>query len=108
MQVMNARADAAILAEPQFKAIRTEYRQQLRILHATQPLPGQIYLTHPKFSAQESDAISQALLAYMKTARGQAFLKRGNHGSLSPASDENLQTVQPYALQARDILQRPR
>ena len=108
MQVVNTRADAAILAEQLFKTLRPEYRQQLRILRETRPLPGLVYLTHPKFSVQESDAISQAFLTYVKSVRGQAFLKRGNHGSLSTASDEDLQSVQSYALQARDILQRIR
>ena len=104
MQVINERAEAAILAGQPYAMMRPALRQQLRTVHETQALPGLVYLTHPRLSSQESDAIRKALLAFSSSPKGKLFLKRGNHGSLTPVAHESLLTLEPYVLQTRERL----
>lgn len=100
MLVVRARADAAILAEQPFSTMRPELRAQLRVLHRTRPLPGLVYLTHPRLDARASRTVRDALQQFGRSAEGRALLARGNHGSLVPASADGLAAMRSFAQQA--------
>lgn len=108
MQVINGRADAAILAQQPYSMLRPEFRRLLRTLHQTQALPGLVYLTHPRLSPRESDDIRTALLAFARSAQGKVFLQRGNHGNMNPISADDLLAMKPYAEQTQERLKQIR
>ncbi len=105
MQVVNGRADAAMLGLHPYHLLPAELRPQLRVLAETPPLSSLMYLTHPRLRDAEAQAIRRALLDFAATPGGQAFLQRGGHGSFTPVEGNELQAFRPYALQARDMLQ---
>lgn len=105
MQVINGRADAAVLGMQPFTLARPEVRKQLRVLAETPPLSSQMYLTHPRLRDAEVNAIRKALLAFAATPEGQAFMQRGGYGSFAKVDGNELRAFRPYAIQAHEILQ---
>ena len=105
MQVINGRADAAVLGMQPFTLAPPEVRKQLRVLAETPPLSSQMYLTHPRLRDAEVNAIRKALMAFAATPEGQAFMQRGGYGSFVKIDGNELRAFRPYAIQASEILQ---
>lgn len=108
MQVINGRADAAMMGLHPFRLLPPELRQQLRVLAETPPLSSQMYLAHPRLRDAEAQAVRQALLDFAATAEGQAFMQRGGYGSFVTVDGSELQAFRPYALQAQEMLKQAR
>lgn len=108
MQVVNGRADAAMLGLHPYLLLPPEVRARLRILADTEPLSSLMYLTHPRLPARDVEAVRRGILAFAATAEGARFLRRGGYGSFVPADDSELPALQPYALQAREMLRASR
>jgi phosphonate transport system substrate-binding protein len=104
MQVVNGRADAAILGLQPFHLLPAELRPQLRVLAETPPLSSQMILTHPRLRDTEAQAIRQALLDFAATPAGQAFMTRGGYGNFAAVDGDELRAFRPYALQAQEML----
>ena len=108
MQVINGRADAAVLGLHPYNLLHPELRQQLRVLAETPPLSSLMYLTHPRLRDAEAQAVRRALLSFAATSEGQAFMQRGGYGGFADADGNKLQAFHPYALQAQDMLRTTR
>lgn len=108
MQVINGRADAAMMGMQPFKLLPPELRHQLRVLAETPPLSSQMYLAHPRLRDAEAQALRQALQDFATTPEGRAFMQRGGYGAFVPVEGNELQAFRPYALQAQDMLQKTR
>ena len=108
MQVINGRADAAMLGWHPYNLLPPEQRQQLRVIAETQPLSSLMYLTHPHLRNAESQSIRKALLEFAASSAGQAFMKHGGYGGLSNIEGDELQAFHPYALQAQEMLRAAR
>lgn len=108
MQVINGRADAAILGLPTYRLMPPELRQQLRVLAETPPLSSLMYLTHPRLRDAEAQAVRRTLLSFAATPEGQAFMQHGGHGGFAEVDGNELQAFRPYALQVQDMLRAPR
>lgn len=104
MQVINGRADGAMLAQQTYNLMRPELRQQLRVLAVTPLLPSLIYLTHPRLPVAEVQAIRKALLDFSASPDTQARKHHGSHGAIGPIDDAMLLAIRPYALQAQEML----
>lgn len=104
MQVVNKRADAAMIGHHAYVLMPDDSRSQLRILATTPPLSSLMYLTHPRIRERDAQAIRQALLKFADTPEGQAFLQRGKYGGFVGVDGNGLQAFRPYALQAQEIL----
>lgn len=104
MQVINGRADAAMLGQQPYNLMRPELRQQLRVLAVTPSLPSLMYLTHPRLPAAEVQAIRTALLDFSASPDAQARKHHGYHGAIGPIDDAMLLAIRPYALQAQEML----
>lgn len=104
MQVINGRADAAMLGLHAYKLIPAESRQQLRILAETPPLSSLMYLSHPRLRDAEAQAVRKALLDFAATPAGQAFMQRGGYGGFANVDGDELRAFRPYALQAKEML----
>jgi phosphonate transport system substrate-binding protein len=104
MQVVNGRADAAMLGLHPYNLMPPELRRQLRVLAQTPPLSGLVYLAHPRLADADASAMRNALLAFAATAEGRAHIRKGGYGGFSAVDDKVLQALRPYALQAQEML----
>lgn len=108
MQLVNGRADAAVVGLHPYNLVPSETRRQLRILLETPPLSSLMYLTHPRLRDAEAEAVRAALRDFAATAEGQAFMKSGGYGGFADVDGTELQAFRPYALEAQDILRATR
>ena len=104
MQVINGRTDAAILAEKPYLSMQPDQRRQLRVLVQTRPLPGLVYLTHPRLRDAETRAIGSALVSLNESQDAAIVSHRNSHGELDPVSDNAFRAVRGYTFQAQNIL----
>ena len=104
MQVVNGRADGAMLGLHPYRLLPPELRRQVRVLAETPPLSSQMYLAHARLGDAETRAVSGALLDFAASPAGQAFMRRGGHGGFAGVDGGELRAFRPYALQAREML----
>ncbi len=64
MQVLNGRAEGAMLGMHPYLLMPPDMRQQLRVLIETPPLSSLMYLTHPRLRDAETLSIRKALLRF--------------------------------------------
>jgi phosphonate transport system substrate-binding protein len=105
LQVINGRADAAMLGLHPYKLMPADWRQQLRVLAETPPLSSLMYLTHPRLRDAEVQAIRRALLDFAASPEGKVFMQNGGYGGFSSVDGSELRAFRPYALQAQEMLQ---
>jgi phosphonate transport system substrate-binding protein len=104
MQVVNGRADAAVLGMHPYLLLPPDVRRQLRVLVQSPPLSSLMYLTHPRIRDREAEAIRTALQAFAATPEGRRFMERGGYGGFTTVDGNELRAFRPYALQAQDML----
>lgn len=104
MQVINGRADAAVLGLHPYNLMQPELRRQLRVLAKTPPLSSLMFLTHPRLRDAAVQAIHTGLLRFAATPKGQAFIQRGGYGGFVEATGRELESFRPYALEAQTLL----
>lgn len=104
MQVVNGRADAAMLGVHPFNLLPAELRQQLRVLAETPPLSSVMLLAHPRLSDAEAQAVRGGLLGFAAAPEGRAFMQRGGFGGFVEVDGSELRDFRPYALQAQEML----
>lgn len=108
IQVINGRADAAMVGLHPYKLMPPELRRQVRILAETPPLSSLMYLAHPRLSDAEAQAVRQALREFAASPAGQAFMQGGGYGGFAEVDGHELRAFRPYALQAQDMLRSTR
>jgi phosphonate transport system substrate-binding protein len=108
MQVVNKRADGAMIGLHAFQLMPEETRSQLRVIARTPPLSSLTYLTHPRMDDRQAQRVRQALLDFAASPEGRAFIQRGQYGGLVDVDGHELQAFRPYALQAQELLRAPR
>lgn len=108
MQVINGRADGAMVGAHAYTLMSPELRRQLRVLAETPPLSGLMYLSHPRLREAEAQTVRKALLNFAATPEGLAFMQRGAYGGFAAVDDRELHAYRPYALQAQEILRKTR
>lgn len=105
MQVLNGRAEGAVLGLHPYRLMPPDMRRQLRVLIETPPLSSLMYLTHPRLRDAETQSARRALLRFAATPAGQTFMQRGGYGGFANVDGSELHAFRPYALQAQQILQ---
>lgn len=105
MQLLNGRAEGAMLGVHAYTLMPPHVRQQLRVLFETPPLSSLMYLTHPRVRDTEALSIHKALLRFAASPEGQAFMQHGRYGGFSNTDSSELHAFRPYALQAQKMLQ---
>lgn len=108
MQVVNGRADAAMLGLHPYTLLPADLRPQLRILAETAPLSSLMYLTHPRLRDADAQAVRGALLDFAATPEGRTFMRRGGYGGFTDVDGSELHAFRRYALQAQEMLRAPR
>jgi phosphonate transport system substrate-binding protein len=108
MQVLNGRADGAMLGMHAYMLMPPDVRQQMRVLTETPPLSSLMYLTHPRLRDAEAQSIHKALLKFSASPEGQAFMQRGGYGGFANVDGNELHAFRPYALQAQKMLRNTR
>jgi phosphonate transport system substrate-binding protein len=105
LQVVNGRADAAMVGQNAVTLFPPELRQQLHTLMETRPLSSLTYLTHPRVREAEVKSIRETLLSFATSPEGLAFFNKGGFGGFSPLNGHELDAFRPYALQTQQLLQ---
>ena len=108
MQVLNGRAEGAVLGLHPYLLMPPDMRRQLRVLIETPPLSSLMYLTHPRLRDAETRSARRALLNFAATPAGQTFMQRGGYGGFANVDGSELHAFRPYALQAQQMLQSTR
>lgn len=108
MQVVNGRADAAVLGLHPYKLMPPDLREPLRVIAETPPLSGLMFLVHPRLAEREAQAIRKALLHFGASPAGQAFLQRGGYGGFAAVDGSELHAFRAYALQVQEMLEAAR
>lgn len=108
MQVLNGRAEGAVLGMHPYLLMPPDMRRQLRVLIETPPLSSLMYLTHPRLRDAETQSARKALLNFAATPEGQAFMQRGGYGGFANVVGSELHAFRPYALQTQQMLQNTR
>lgn len=104
MQVIQGSADGALLALQPYKMMPPELRRQLRVLAETPPLPGLMYLAHPRLRDEEAMAVQKALLQFAASSGEPARAHRDSHGGLAPVDGSEMRAIRPYARQIQELL----
>lgn len=104
MQVVNGRASAAMVGLHPYSLLPQDARRQLRVLIETPPLSSLMYLTHPRLTDRDAQAIRKALLEFAATPAGEAFMQRGGYGGLVAVDGSELRAFRPYALQVEQMM----
>jgi phosphonate transport system substrate-binding protein len=104
MQVINGRADGAIIGVHPYRLLAADLRAQLRVVTESPRLSSLMYLTHPRLRDREAGAVRQTLYDFAATAEGEAFMQRGGYGGFAEIDGTELRAFRPYALQAQDML----
>jgi phosphonate transport system substrate-binding protein len=105
LQVINGRADAAMVGQNALMQFPPDLHQQLLVLLETPPLSSLTYLTHPRLHEAEVKTIRKTLLNFATTSEGKMLLKNGGFGGFSPINSNELNAFRPYALQTQKMLQ---
>jgi phosphonate transport system substrate-binding protein len=104
LQVVNGRADGAMVGQNPVKLFPLELRRQLHVLLMSPPLSSQTYLTHPRVREAEVQTIRMTLLDFAASPEGLAFFKKSGFGGFSPLNGHELDAFRPYALQTQQLL----
>lgn len=104
MQVVNGRADAAMLGAPPFLHLPPEIRRQLQVVAESPPLSSQMFLAHPRLNDREAQAVRRALRSFEASPQGRAFMRRGGHGGFAEVDGSELRAFRPYAMEAQTML----
>ena len=104
MQVVNGRADAAMVGLHPYMLMPAELHRQLRVLAETPPLSSLMYLSHPRLGDTEAQAIREALLDFAATPEGRDFMQNGGYGGFAIVDGNELGAFRPYALQMQKTL----
>ncbi len=104
MQVLNGRADGAVLGAHPYRLMPPDMRKQLRVLIETPPLSSLMYLTHPRMHDAEVLSARKALLNFAASPEGQAFMQNGGYGGFANVDGSELHAFRPYALQTQEML----
>jgi phosphonate transport system substrate-binding protein len=108
MQLINGRADAAMLGLHPYKLMPPGLHRQLRVIVETASLSSLMYLTHPRLRDTPTQAVRKALLDFAATPAGQAFMQRGGYDAFTHVDGNELSAFRPYALQAQEMLRKSR
>ena len=108
MQVVNGRADAAMLGLHPYRLMPPDLRQPLRVIAETPPLSGLMFLAHPRLTEPEVQTIHRALLDFGTSPAGRAFLQRGGYGGFAAVDGSELDAFRDYALQVQGMLETTR
>lgn len=104
MQVVNGKAEAAMLGLHPYMLLPPELRRQLHVLTETAPLSSLMYLTHPRLGDREANALRKVLFDFAASPEGQAFMKRGDYGHFVAVDGSEFHAFRPYALQVEEML----
>lgn len=105
MHVINEEADGAIVGSQAFSLMRPDLRRQLRMLDETPPLPGLIYLVHPRLNDAELQAVERAFRTFSNVSGTSVQPHVQAHGDIVQLDGTEMQAIQPYAMQIQNLLE---
>lgn len=105
LDVMLGKADCAMIGEVPFRQLAKEIRTKLRVIAQTEDVPSQFIMANPHLSSSLVDQIRNTLLAFNHTEAMNTFMDAHHVGSMIAAQPTALESIKPYALATRAMLQ---
>lgn len=105
LALQNGESDAAIASPTALRQMREESRVGLRILASTAPVPGTVYLAHPRVAPADTERMTQALIGFSSDRRhGAEFFAHTGYGGLTRATPNELRSLDPYVAELKHLL----
>ena len=109
LTLQKGEAAAAISAPAALMQMPPGLRDSVRILADTGDYINLVFLAHPRLGTKEVERLRQSIQRFAdETAAGRTFLESTGFGSIIPASDTDLQRLDPYVAETRRLLGRTR
>lgn len=104
LHVQEGKADAAIMGSLPFQRLSETMQSKLRIIKTTAEFPSQVYLVNSRLGNAQEQAIRNALLGFMQSPQGKAFLARGGFEGLRKIGVSELRQFDADAQQVKQRL----
>ena len=100
-QLQKGRVRAAFLGSVPFFQLPPALKRDLRVLAATPPMPGHVWLVHRRIKEPLRRQVQAALDTFAVSEAGQQFMRQYGLGGLIPAREAALRSMDPYAREVR-------
>ena len=99
-------ADAGFVSNRAFVAAKSDLKGQLRSLGQSKESggPGVVYMAHPSIPAQRVAAIKEAVLAFVQTEAGKAFVAGLGYDTLREIKPGELVVLDPYVRELKQVM----
>lgn len=104
--VVEGAADAGFVSNSAFVAAKSDLKNRVRSLGQTKSSggPGVVYLAHPAMPAKRMAEIRTAILAFVQTPEGKAFVANLGHDTLRGMKAGELAMLDPYVRELKQVL----
>ncbi len=108
LAVRNGQADAAVIGTIPLAQLPQPLRGSLRVVAVSPVVPSQFYLANPRLGPGGIEAVRRALAKFAATPEGKTFFRKNGFGGFRPAREDGLRKVEPFAREAKRLLEEPK
>ncbi|MBT9613277.1 MAG: phosphate/phosphite/phosphonate ABC transporter substrate-binding protein [Burkholderiales bacterium] len=104
--VAEGAADAAFISNRAFVAAKSDLKDSVRSLGQSKDSggPGVVYLAHPALSAKRVAEVKGAILAFVQTPEGKAFVASLGYDTLREMKAGELAVLDPYVRELKQVI----
>lgn len=104
--VAEGAADAAFISNRALVAAKSDMKDRVRSLGQSKDSggPGMVYLAHPALSAKRVAEVKAAILAFVQTPEGKAFVASLGYDALREMQAGELATLDPYVRELKQVM----
>lgn len=106
--VLHGDARAGVIGNLPLKQLPQDISSQLRVLAHSSVIPPLILLAHKRITPPEVQQIKKALLQFEHSESGQKFFASNGLVGLRPVQADDLKSLEPYAREAKRLLELPK
>lgn len=105
--VVAGETDAGFISNRAFVAAKSDLKDHVRALGLSKESggPGVVYMAHPAIPAQRVAAIKEAILAFVQTEAGKAFVAGLGYDTLREMKSGELARLDPYVRELKQVMQ---
>jgi len=99
-------ADAALISNRAFVAAKSDLKDRVRSLGQSKESggPSVVYMAHPALPAKRVAAVKAAILAFLRTQEGKAFLVSLGYDTLREMKPGELAALDPYVRELKHLM----
>lgn len=104
--VVTGEVDAGFISNRAFVAAKSDLKDQVRSLGQSKESggPGVVYMAHPAVPAQRVAEIKEAVLAFIRTETGKAFVADLGYDTLREMKPGELAVLDPYMRELKQVM----